>query len=145
MDMTYTMKNNYLIPDLIIEKTTNQKTKLGKFAQMRLAYLKQNKRGTYTMLIGSNQLTAHLMMIQKVATERIEQMIEKMKEKYGITEEMKAKRPDGMGRTNEQYSSNSGTNSNKRNNLQLNDEDYTFLVGDIVYIGLKRIYNYRYK
>ena len=91
MDMTYTMKNNYLIPDLIIEKTTNQKTKLGKFAQMRLAYLKQNKRGTYTMLIGSNQLTAHLMTIQKVATERIEQMIEKMKEKYGITEEMKAK------------------------------------------------------
>ena len=48
-----------------------------------------------------------------------------------------SKRPDGMGRTNEQYSSNSGTNSNKRNNLQLNDEDYTFLVGDIVYIGLK--------
>jgi len=48
-----------------------------------------------------------------------------------------SKRPDGMGRTNEQYSSNSGTNSNKRNNLQLNDEDYTFLIGDIVYIGLK--------
>lgn len=48
-----------------------------------------------------------------------------------------SKRTDGMGRTNEQYSSNSGTNSNKRNNLQLNDEDYTFLIGDIVYIGLK--------
>lgn len=67
--------------------------------------------------------------------------------------------PNGMGWTNEQYSSDSRTDSNKGDNLQLkelekevdntsffdgetastenNKNDYTFMVGDIIYIGLQ--------
>ena len=68
---------------------------------------------------------------------------------------------NGMGRADEQYSSNSRTDSNKGSNLQLkeqpnekevdntsffdgettntgdNKDDYTFLVGDIIYIGFQ--------
>ena len=89
MNLTYTMKGNYLIPDLTIERT-NKKVNLGKFAKMRLKYLKENKRGTYTMLLASNKLTQHLMIIQETVVNRIAQEVEKMKQQYGITEEMKA-------------------------------------------------------
>ena len=89
MNLTYTMKGNYLIPDLTIERT-NKKVNLGKFAKMRLKYLKENKRGTYTMLLASNKLTQHLMIIQETVVNRIVQEVEKMKQQYGITEEMKA-------------------------------------------------------
>ncbi|MFG6319451.1 MAG: TnpV protein, partial [Clostridia bacterium] len=89
MNLTYTMKGNYLIPDLTIERT-NKKVNLGKFAKMRLKYLKENKRGTYTMLLASNKLTQHLMTIQETVVNRIAQEVEKMKQQYGITEEMKA-------------------------------------------------------
>ena len=80
---------NYLIPDLIIEKT-NKKVELGRLAKMRLAYLKQNKRGTYTMLVTSNKLTDHLIQIQEIAKKRITELVEQMKKQYGITEELKA-------------------------------------------------------
>ncbi|MCI9039929.1 MAG: TnpV protein [Clostridia bacterium] len=89
MNLTYTMKGNYLIPDLTIEKT-NKKVNLGKFAKMRLKHLKENKRGTYTMLVASNKLTDHLIAIEKTVINRIAQEVEKMKQQYGITEEMKA-------------------------------------------------------
>ena len=61
-------------------------------------------------------------------------------------------RPDGMGRSNEQYPSNSRTDSSKGDNLHLekqniekeaedasflNAEDYNFNAGDIIYIGVK--------
>lgn len=69
--------------------------------------------------------------------------------------------PNGMDRTDEQYSSNSRTDSNKGTNLQLEEQDnekevdntsffdgeitnteddkenYTFMVGDIIYIGFQ--------
>src|SRR5699024_6505678 len=89
MKITYSQKENYLIPDLIIEKT-EKKVELGRLAKMRLAYLKQNKRGTYTMLVGSNKLTDHLIQIQEIANQRIAEIVEQMKKKYGITEELKA-------------------------------------------------------
>ena len=68
----------------------NRENKLGRLAKMRLAYLKQNKRGTYTMLVGSNKLTDHLIQIQEIANKRIAEIVEQMKKKYGITEELKA-------------------------------------------------------
>lgn len=73
--------------------------------------------------------------------------------------ENESNQPNGMGWTNEQYSSDSRTDSNKGDNLQLkelekevdntsffdgetastenNKNDYTFMVGDIIYIGLQ--------
>ena len=63
---------------------------------------------------------------------------------------IESEQPNGMGRTDEQYSSNSRADSNKRNNLQLEetqtekeaenasffDGNYTFMVGDVIHLGL---------
>ena len=42
------------------------------------------------MLVGSNKLTDHLIQIQEIANKRIAEIVEQMKKKYGITEELKA-------------------------------------------------------
>ena len=63
---------------------------------------------------------------------------------------IESKQPNGMGRTDEQYSSDSRADSNKRDNLQLEetqtekeaenasffDGNYTFMVGDVIHLGL---------
>ena len=63
---------------------------------------------------------------------------------------IESKQSNGMGRTDEQYSSDSRADSNKRDNLQLKetqtekeaenasffDGNYTFMVGDVIHLGL---------
>lgn len=63
---------------------------------------------------------------------------------------IESEQPNGMGRTDEQYSSDSRADSNKRDNLQLEetqtekeaenasffDGNYTFMVGDVIHLGL---------
>ena len=61
--------------------------------QMRLRYLKENKKSLYTTLLMSNQLPEHLMNIQEVAMERVEQIVSEMKAKEKITEQMKQQDP----------------------------------------------------
>ena len=50
----------------------------GKYEMMRLRYLKENKKSLYTTLLMSNQLPEHLMNIQEVAMERVEQIVSEM-------------------------------------------------------------------
>lgn len=63
---------------------------------------------------------------------------------------IESEQPNGMGRTDEQYSSDSRADSNKRDNLQLEetqtekeaenasffDGNYTFMVRDVIHLGL---------
>ena len=48
---------------------------------MRLKYLKERKKSLYTTLLMSNQLSTHLMNIQEIAMERVEQIVSEMKVK----------------------------------------------------------------
>ena len=73
-------------------------------------------------------------------------------EKIWNNREIESKQSNGMGRTDEQHSSDSRTDSNKGNNIQLeetqtekeaenasffDDDNYTFMVGDTIYLGLQ--------
>ncbi|MFR1297540.1 MAG: TnpV protein [Coprobacillus cateniformis] len=91
MSITYTRKGDYEIPDLAIPENKIQVE--GKYAMMRLRYLKENKKSLYTTLLMSNQLPEHLMNIQEVAMERVEQIVSEMKAKEKITEQMKQQDP----------------------------------------------------
>ena len=91
MSITYTRKGDYEIPDLAIPENKIQVE--GKYAMMRLRYLKENKKSLYTTLLMSNQLPDHLMNIQEVAMERVEQIVSEMKVKEKITEQMKQQDP----------------------------------------------------
>ena len=90
MKITYTKQGDYYLPDLVLEPA-NEDVNLGKYSYLRLNYLKQNKRGLYTSLKMKNELTNHLADIQKVATQRVENLVRKLAEKENITEELKEK------------------------------------------------------
>ena len=71
-------------------RENKQESGTRKISENEVGVSKQNKRGTYTMLVGSNKLTDHLIQIQEIANKRIAEIVEQMKKKYGITEKLKA-------------------------------------------------------
>ena len=56
---------------------------------MRLNYLKEYKKAEYTILFIENKLMEHLEEIQETATKRIDLIIDDLKAKSNLTEDMK--------------------------------------------------------
>lgn len=56
---------------------------------MRLKYLKEHRRGTYTTLLTTGQLTHHLNEIDRAANEMLELLVQQMAQAQGITERLK--------------------------------------------------------
>ena len=89
--ITYTMQGDYNLPNLLPPQ--EPEVHLGKYALMRRRYLKQNRRITYTNLLTSGKLNAHLTEIEQTAKFRLEQIISQMAQAEGVTEELKAADP----------------------------------------------------
>lgn len=85
--ITYTKKGDYYFPNLILEP--EEKIVLNKYARMRLKFLKENKKAEYTIMFTKGTLNKHLKEIQETAEERIDLIINQLKEKNHLTEEMK--------------------------------------------------------
>ena len=56
---------------------------------MRLKYLKEHKKAEYTIMLMDGTLDAHLKEIQETADNRVQQIIEQLKAKRDLTEDMK--------------------------------------------------------
>lgn len=67
--LTYTQNGNYLVPDL---KLTHKYPirPIGKYGGLRLAFLQENRPGTYQHLIMSGELNRRLADIDEAATQR---------------------------------------------------------------------------
>ena len=85
---TYHEENGYLIPDLRLPAEEEQP--IGTWGQWHLDYLKQYRRVTYTNLLTSGRLNTYLADIDRQAQERLEWLVEGMKQAQGITEQLKA-------------------------------------------------------
>ena len=85
--ISYTKKGDYYIPNLVLEP--EEKIVLNKYGRMRLKFLRENKKAEYTILFMNKQLNKHLKEIQELAQERVELIVEQLKEKNNLTEEMK--------------------------------------------------------
>ena len=66
-----------------------EKVTLNKYGRMRLKYLKENKKAEYSIMLMDGTLTKHLKEIQETAQKRVNQIINKVKEKSDLTEDMK--------------------------------------------------------
>ena len=89
--MTYIQNGDYLIPDL---KLSEQPTKpLGKYGRMRKAYLKEHLPILYNHLLLSEKLYPHLLEIDETAQSRLEQLMPRLAESAGATEQLKASDP----------------------------------------------------
>ena len=87
----YVRQGDYYIPNLVIPM--QEKIQLNKYGRMRLNYLKEHKRTEYTIMLMEGTLTTHLKEIQETATKRVNHIIEELKEKSDLTEEMKNSDP----------------------------------------------------
>lgn len=83
----YYLEGDYYIPNLAIPE--QEKITLNKYGQMRLKYLKDNKKAVYSIMQFDGALNEHLKEIQEIATERVEQIIKQLKAKSDLTENMK--------------------------------------------------------
>lgn len=87
--ITYHKEGNYLVPDLIFENS-NKDYRIGKYGRLRLNYLKKHKRGLYTELMISGELSSHLDSIDEDATKRVDTIIKQLAKSENITENLKS-------------------------------------------------------
>ena len=81
------MRGDYYIPNLVLPK--QRKIHLNKYGRMGLNYLKKHKKAEYTIMFMENTLIDHLEEIQETATKRLNLIIDDLKAKSGLTEDMK--------------------------------------------------------
>ena len=63
---------------------------MGKYARMRLWYLKEHQPAQYASLLFSGKLNEHLSKIETSAQDMMESIISRLKQERGITETLKA-------------------------------------------------------
>ena len=99
MGGTYHEENGYLFPDLTLPPEAEKP--IGIWGQRHKRYLKAHRKATYTTLLTSGKLNTYLAEIDRQAQERLERLIEGMKQSQGITERLKAENAlEWVGRMN---------------------------------------------
>ena len=83
----YTKVGDYYMPNLVLEK--EEKIILNKYGRLRLKFLKENKKAEYTIMFMNGTLNKHLKEIQETAENRIDIIMEQLKEQNNLTEEVK--------------------------------------------------------
>lgn len=83
----YVRQGDYYIPNLVLPK--HKQIHLNKYGRMRLNYLKEHKKAEYAIMVMENTLIDHLEEIQEIATKRLKLIIDDLKSKSDLTEDMK--------------------------------------------------------
>ena len=95
----YELQGDYYIPCLVLPAEEEQP--IGVWGRRHLRYLKEYRRGTYINLLTSGRLNVYLVEIDQQAQERLERLIEDMKQAQGITEQLKVENAlEWVGRMN---------------------------------------------
>ena len=85
----YEIEGDYLTPLLTLPKTSNRELRNGRFARMRLKYLKEKRKGLFEELLISGKLKEHLSEIEETAQNKVKIIIEDLAKKCGVNEKMK--------------------------------------------------------
>ena len=88
MNISYTKKGDYLLPDLILED--KERFNIGKYGLLRLNYIKKYNLGLYFDLLVSDTLNEYLHNIDTIVMEKVQKLIKELTEKENITEELKS-------------------------------------------------------
>ena len=91
MKITYTEKDGIFYPNLALPEHTNYH--IGKYGRMRLEFLKNHRKGTYTTLLTSCKLNEHLYEVEQTAKQQFDLTISQIAVERGITEKLKATNP----------------------------------------------------
>ena len=86
--ITYTEHNGLYYHNLALPEQTNYT--LGKYANLRLDFMKKHRRGTYTTLLTEGRLNEYLHDIDIQAHELLDDIIPRLVQERGIDEVLKA-------------------------------------------------------
>ena len=86
--ITYTEHNVLYYPDLALPEQTSYT--LGKYANLRLDFMKKHRRGTYTTLLTEGRLNEYLHAIDIQANKLLDDIIPRLAQERGIDEVLKA-------------------------------------------------------
>lgn len=82
----YTSEGDYLLPDVEVPEYPQ----IGIWGQRRRKVLRAHQKPLYTAMLLGDTLNTHLEEVDRSAAEMFDQLIEQMKGRDGITEELKA-------------------------------------------------------
>jgi len=86
-NITYTERNGIRYPNFELPEQTNYP--LGKYANLRLDFMKKHRRGTYTTLLTEGRLNEYLHAIDIQAHKLLDDIIPHLAKERGIDEELK--------------------------------------------------------
>ena len=86
--ISYTLGEDGLYyPDLYLPEETEYP--IGKYGMLRKTYLKEHRKGLYLELVLAGKLNKHLHQIDEECNQMMDRLVEQMKEKQGMTEQLK--------------------------------------------------------
>ena len=87
--ITYVLgEDDIYYPNLQLPEETNYN--IGKYGHMTCEYLKEYKHGYYMELLLGGKLNEYLHEVDEECHDMLDQLVEQMKEKQGVTEQLKA-------------------------------------------------------
>ena len=86
----YTLIGDYYFPDV---RSPEDCGSFGKWADLHLAYMKENNTHAYVQLLMADRLVPYLQAFNAQAEERMQRLVEQMKRAEGVTEGLKARDP----------------------------------------------------
>ena len=89
MEITYTQVGDFLLPNIAVLDAPQYT--LGKYGRMRRTYLKEHRPIVWNQMILDGTLWEHLADVDRICYERMDTLIEDMKQTRGITEKLKAR------------------------------------------------------
>mgnify|MGYP000976388003 CR=1 FL=1 len=108
MKIEYRKVGDYYLPNLIAPKSNINISKIGKYGRLRLNYLKEHRKGEYTLLLVNNKLKEHLIEIDKSANEKLELLMHSNDIDYLNLFDVLNKNEDYLTKGNNIYITNEG-------------------------------------
>ena len=84
---TYTKVGDYYIPNITVPDT--KEYNIGKYGNLRKIFLKEHHKSYYTALFMEGKLFEHLSEIDEICHKCLKNLVTKMAEQEGVTEQLK--------------------------------------------------------
>ena len=84
----YVRQGDYYIPNLTVPDET--KYQIGKYGSLRRTFLKEHHNWLYSTMLMQGTLLKHLAEIDEICHSTLKDMMSKMAEQEGVTEQLKA-------------------------------------------------------
>lgn len=85
--LSYTLHGDYYLPDLVLPE--EEPVTYGKYGLLRRTFLREHRKGMYSLLLTQGKLVKHLNQVDREANDKMKLLVQKMAELQGVTEKLK--------------------------------------------------------